>query len=162
VAIGVTVAAVVAAVTGLLSSQLTYNTTPSMPRGLYRLLPRRAPSRGAIVAFPVPATLAPLVAARRYLPAAFHLLKRLVAVPGDHVCLSADRYKVNGRDVSVVGRRDALGRRLPPAFPFCGEVPPGVGFVATAAPSSLDSRYFGPIPLSQLTAAEPLWITSQR
>ena len=48
------------------------------------------------------------------------------------------------------------GRPLP-IFSFCGDVPQGFAFVATPVPSSLDSRYFGPVPIDALTVARPLW-----
>jgi type IV secretory pathway protease TraF len=92
----------------------------------------------------------------RYLPARVHLLKRVVALEGDVVCLADGSYRVNDIAISTIARRDAIGRPLP-AFEFCGSVPAGMAFVATPHPSSLDSRYFGPVQLSDLTVATPLW-----
>jgi type IV secretory pathway protease TraF len=49
-----------------------------------------------------------------------------------------------------------MGRPLVPAR-FCGEVRAGTAFVASPAPTSLDSRYFGAVPISTLTVVRSLW-----
>lgn len=144
-ALGLAVAAALAVFLALACRCFTYNTTSSVPRGLYRLRPGRPPHRGDIVAFAIPASIAPLLADRHYLPLSFRLLKRLVAVPGDTVCLDGERFAANGLVLSDIARVDVLGRPLPPPYRFCGVVPAGVGFVATPAPTSLDSRFFGPV-----------------
>lgn len=158
--LGLGLAVVFAMPLAVLCSQLTFNMTPSLPRGLYTLTPGRIPERGDVVTFAIPSTLAPLVASRHYLPSSFWLLKRLVAVPGDHVCLDGERFVVNGQTLSLVAHADALARPLPAPYRFCGVVPVGLGFVATRPPTSLDSRFFGPIALNQLTPAEPTWTQS--
>jgi conjugative transfer signal peptidase TraF len=140
-----------------LVSQLTVNVTSSMPRGLYWLRPGGAIDRGSVVCLAVPPSMRTLVAQRHYLPPRFHLLKRVVALPGDHVCTDHRGYVVNDHLVSAVAARDLLGRPLPPPYPFCGTVPPDVAFVAAAGNSSLDSRYFGPVPINDLTPSVPLW-----
>jgi len=89
-----------------------------------------------------------------------HLLKRVVALAGDVVCLDQRGYSVNGAIIDVVAGVDLSGRPLPPPYRFCGLVPPGEAFVAGHGPSSLDSRYFGPVPLRTLTVAVPLWTYS--
>jgi type IV secretory pathway protease TraF len=89
--------------------------------------------------------------------AGFRLLKSVVAVAGDGVCLERQRYSVNGHLVSVVATTDPACRPLPPPYPFCGVVPGGFAFLAAAGTSSLDSRFFGPVPISDLTPAVPLW-----
>lgn len=141
----------------LVASRLTRNYTPSLPLGVYWLRPGLPIARGEIVDFAIPRPARDLIAGR-YLPSGFHLLKRVVALEGDQVCLSNGRYRVNGKPISTVATRDSLGRPLP-VFSFCGQVPPGMAFVATAAPTSLDSRYFGPVPLGALTVARLLWIS---
>ena len=152
-AIGAATLMIVAAV--LVASRLTRNYTPSLPLGVYWLRPGLPVARGEIVDLAIPRPAHDLIVGR-YLPSGFHLLKRVVALEGDHVCLSNDRYWVNGAAISTIAARDSMGRAVP-VFRFCGQVPPGMAFVATAAPSSLDSRYFGPVPTGALTVARPLW-----
>jgi type IV secretory pathway protease TraF len=77
-------------------------------------------------------------------------------MPGDHVCLRNGRYEVGGVTISMMAPTDSVGRALR-VFDFCGVVPEGMAFVATPVPSSLDSRYFGPVPTHALTVAMPLW-----
>jgi conjugative transfer signal peptidase TraF len=139
-----------------LASRLTVNVTTSMPRGLYWLRRSGSLRRGAPVYLAVPGGIRPLVDARRYLPPDFRLLKRVVAMPGDHVCTDNHRYVVGDQLLSLIASRDQAGRPLNP-FPFCSTVPPGAAFVAAHGESSLDSRYFGPVSLNDLTLAVPLW-----
>ena len=70
------------------------------------------------------------------------------------------RYIVNGELLSVIATHDRAGRPLPGPYPYCGLVPAGFAFVAGKGPSSLDSRYFGPVAIQTLTAALPLWTSS--
>lgn len=149
---------IIATATSVLSAaatRLTYNFTPSEPRGLYFLAPG-ALTRGDLVTLPIPRTLDELVRSRNYLPPRFRLLKAVVALPGDPVCIDNVSYTANHILVSTVAHSDASGRPLTP-YSFCSRVPPGYAFVASAAPSSLDSRYAGPVPISTLTKAIPLW-----
>jgi|SRR5579871_659821 len=139
-----------------IATRLTINLTTSMPRGLYLLAPARPIERGTIVNFPVPALVRPLVAGRHYLPTNFGLLKRVVALAGDHVCTQGHRYIVGDRLISPIAARDHAGRPLAP-FPFCSTVAPGDAVLAAAGDASLDSRYFGPVSLDYLTPAVPLW-----
>lgn len=139
----------------VVASRLTRNYTPSLPLGVYWLRAGVPVKKGALVDFPIPSHARSLIA-DRYLPARFHLLKRVVALEGDVVCLAAGLYVVNGVSISEIASRDSVGRPLP-AFGFCGPVPAGAAFVATPVASSLDSRYFGPVPISALTVASPLW-----
>jgi conjugative transfer signal peptidase TraF len=141
----------------VLAKHLILNVTPSSPRGLYWLKPGSPIGRGSWVLLEVPESIRPLVAERRYLPAPIPLLKHVAAVSGDHVCLTAGDYIVNGQPVSRVATHDRLGRPLPPAFPFCGTVAADTTFVAGRGNSSLDSRYFGPVAVSDLTPVVPLW-----
>ena len=141
----------------LLASQLAWNLTDSLPRGLYaRTLTRSRPQLGDIVAFDVPRSVSSLVYSRRYLPAGAQLFKKVVAQPGDHVCIQAGMFEVNHRLVGPVLPADAQGNPLP-FFGFCGVVPADKYFVASEAPRSFDSRYFGPLPVEALSQLSPLW-----
>jgi conjugative transfer signal peptidase TraF len=150
-------AGAVAAIAGVsfLAPLLTWNLTASEPRGLYLLLPGTA-RVGDYVTLAVPSPIAALVHARAYLPQHCRLLKRVVATAGDDVCIDAATYKVGSAVISTIAHADLSGRPLLP-ISFCGTVPPGCAFVASPPPSSLDSRYFGPVPLATLTRALPLW-----
>lgn len=149
------IGAVLTATSAAMASRLTRNYTPSLPLGVYWLRPGLPVARGELVDFEIPEGARAFIVGR-YLPDRFHLLKRVVALEGDDVCLDDGVYRVNAAQISTVAARDAVGRSLPP-FRFCGRVPRGMAFVATPAPSSLDSRYFGPVPVSALTVARPLW-----
>jgi conjugative transfer signal peptidase TraF len=148
-------AAFVTAGTALAASRLTRNYTRSLPLGVYWLRPGLAVTKGDIVDLAIPAPARALIVGR-YLPAGFRLLKRVVAVAGDNVCFRDGRYEVGGVTISAIAPTDSIGRALP-VFDFCGVVPDGMAFVATPVPSSLDSRYFGPVPIRTLTVARPLW-----
>lgn len=129
---------------------LRLNVSPSAPYGLYRLAPVPAElARGVLVVLPVPAS----VQAWRspWLP----LLKPVAALPGDCVCHQDNNLLVNGVDFGPV-LQAAHGNPLP-QLQGCGIVPPGHVFVASSAPRSLDSRYFGVVPVADLVAqAVPL------
>jgi conjugative transfer signal peptidase TraF len=133
-----------------------WNVSPSLPRGLYVLRLAATPLRGSIVTFQPPPRVAALIAVRAYLPSGACLLKLVVGLPGDKACVGRESFFVNGRALGSVASRDSMGRPLSPAS-FCGVVPAGLAFVATPAPLSFDSRYFGPVPLSSLTVAVPVW-----
>jgi conjugative transfer signal peptidase TraF len=152
-----------AAVSGVLvcgiaiqAHRMTWNLSPSVPRGLYALESRDASRRGDLVVFQPAPRAAAIIYSRGYLPPGARLIKEIVGVPGDLVCVRADGFFVNGVGFGDVAPFDSHGLPLTP-YPFCGAVPPGQAFVATRAPLSYDSRYFGPVPISSLTPVVPLW-----
>jgi hypothetical protein len=106
--------------------------------------------------FPASVPAAALIAERAYLPTGASLLKIVVALPGDAACVDERSFVANDHDIGAIARRDSAGRALAP-FLFCGAVPAGRAFVATPAPLSFDSRYFGPVPVVSLTVAVPVW-----
>ena len=128
-----------------------------MPRGLYWLRPATAVEPRSTVDLLPPGNIRSLITTRRYLPPGCHLLKRVVALAGDHVCTDHYRYVVNGRLLSFIATTDHDGRSLPPPYPFCAVVPAGSAWLAADGNSSLDSRYFGPVPLNTLTPATGVW-----
>jgi len=90
------------------------------------------------------------------------LLKPVVAVAGDSVVLSAEGIHINGRLLPKTAPlfRDAASRSLHP-WPFGAYVAEeGTVWVAsTYNRGSYDSRYMGPIRVSQIRARlRPLWL----
>lgn len=90
------------------------------------------------------------------------LLKPIVALPGDEVAVTADGITVNGRRLPKTAAlsRDAAGRSLTRWPNGVYDVRPGSVWVAsTYNRGSYDSRYMGPIPVSQIRARlRPLWV----
>jgi conjugative transfer signal peptidase TraF len=153
-------------VTAVLGLGLHINLSPSAPRGVYRAVVE-APIRGAWVVACVSAEAAALARARGYLgPGSCAggvqpVLKPVVAVAGDVVELGPDGVAVNGSRLprSKSADVDAAGRALP--HPARGRhlVARGeVWLVSTRVPNSWDSRYLGPVPISQVRGvARPIW-----
>jgi conjugative transfer signal peptidase TraF len=128
------------------------NVSPSVPLGLYRLAPVRAPlARGTLVVLPVPARVQAWHSA--WLP----LLKPVAGVAGDVVCVWGETLWIWGPTAregpTGYGAvwREAQGQALP-RLDGCLLVQDGTVFVASPAPNSLDSRYFAAVPIAGLTA----------
>jgi len=137
-----------------------YNTTPSIPTGLYRLH-RDAESRslkaGDIAVYTLPNHVIALVMERRYMDPTHAIMKPVAAVPGDHVCTERRAVIVNGRSYGAIREADSARRPLP-WFRFCGTVTEAVIFTFTQDERSFDSRHYGPVPREAVIArATPLW-----
>jgi conjugative transfer signal peptidase TraF len=144
---------------------LVINTTESLPTGLWRTTNEPVKvERGAIVLVTPPDNAA--VRLFKKWGYAHHAtwLKPIAAIPGDTVDLGDYGIQVNGRDLANSAQlvRDGAGRLLPryPAGHYI--VAPGtVWLVSDYNHLSLDSRYFGPVPIANLIKpAHPVWIHS--
>ena len=137
-----------------------YNTTPSIPTGLYRLhrdAELRPLKAGDIAVYAIPTPVIDLVIERRYLDPTHAIMKPVVAVPGDHVCTDKREVIVNGTSYGAIRKADSAGRPLP-WFRFCGTVTEEVIFTFTRDDRSFDSRHYGPVPREAVIArATPLW-----
>lgn len=145
--------AVLAVLGGLFASTrwLTFNIQPSVPYGLYRTVavPARL-ERGMLV------ILWPPAATRPWHPWYQRLLKPIAGVPGDQVCILSVGLWISGEPYGPV-LTEAHGKPLP-RLRGCFAIDAGYVFVATKTRRTLDSRYFGAIPISSITAlAKPLW-----
>lgn len=125
------------------------NLSPSVPLGLYKLIPLKGQLRvGELVIFEVPKPARPYVHGRGWLPEGWLLMKKVGALPGDKVTITNDLLKINGLDVGPIYELDSEGKPLPqirddfhvPARHFLP--------VATGIQNSFDGRYFGPVPVS--------------
>ena len=106
--------------------------------------------RGTLVLLPVP------VAVRPWHRAWAPLLKPVAAVAGDEVCVQERTLWVAGTSYGPV-YEEADGKSLP-HLEGCQTVPEAQVLLASAAPRSLDGRYFGLTRIADLTArAVPVW-----
>lgn len=124
------------------------NESASLPRGVYVRLPGAVPARDAVVAVPQPSAVRAYLG-RLGMPADLLLIKRVAAVGGDIVCRRDDRL-VTPRRTVVVQERDRRGVALP-AWRGCRRLATEELFLLGDTPSSFDSRYFGPVPRSEVT-----------
>lgn len=140
------------------SPRVLWNASASVPIGLYRLHPVDHLTIGDLVAIQPPQALADFLASRGYLPRGVPLLKHVVALEGALVCRSGDRVTVDHRRLGQAHAQDRVGRDLP-VWRGCLRLGAGEVFLMNPdAPHSLDGRYFGPLPLTTITARlTPLW-----
>ncbi len=143
------------AATGLLLSTLggaapyyIWNASKSVPTGLYRLQPVTALTVTELVAVQPPDLLAAFLDLNDYLPIGVPMLKRVLALPGQTVCRNGLSISVDGVDVGQARERDGRGRPLP-VWHGCQIIADSDVFVMNwQSADSLDSRYFGPLPVS--------------
>lgn len=122
---------------------LIWNTTPSLPKGLYRI--HAGYEVGDIVAFDIPQNILPLVQERGWIPDYDRLLKRIVGVAGDRVCFREQSVFLNDEYFGQRNPVDSQGRAMP-QLSGCHTVQPGqVWVMLQDQPLSLDSRYFGAV-----------------
>jgi conjugative transfer signal peptidase TraF len=159
--LGLTVAAA-ALVAGTLGPKpapsFVWNASESVPTGLYRVQPpRRLIVTDLVVAFP-PEPLATLLAEGGYLPRGVPLIKRILALPGQTVCRTDLTITVDRIEMGAARERDRRSRLLP-VWQGCRVVRQGEVFLMNwDEPASLDSRYFGPLPLAAIVGrAHPIW-----
>jgi conjugative transfer signal peptidase TraF len=163
---GSMVLALTAAATALMAAtlgpkpapRLVWNASESVPVGLYRVQPAdRLNVTDLVVAFP-PEGLATMLADAGYLPLGVPLIKRILALQGQLVCRQDLRIIVDGIEMGLARERDRRGRLLP-AWQGCRALRHGEVFLMNwDEPASLDSRYFGPLPLAAIVGrAAPLW-----
>lgn len=130
-----------------LPSPLLINETPSLPRGLYLRQADAPPARGDVVAASQPEHARPYLAVLG-VPEDLPLIKRVGAVPGDHICADGRHLILPFRTVPV-GGYDRSGRPLP-VWTGCRTLAPGEVLLLGDSATSFDGRYFGPVTRDQL------------
>ncbi|WP_287180114.1 signal peptidase I, partial [Mesorhizobium sp.] len=139
------------------SPWLIWNASASAPVGLYRI-GFAATARGDLVLARMPQAVAELAAERRYLPRNVPLVKRLAALPGEHVCAFNEVVIIGGEIVARRLKTDGQGRPLP-WWNECRKLGRDEVFLLGGnASGSFDSRYFGPVPIENIIGRlVPLW-----
>jgi conjugative transfer signal peptidase TraF len=148
---------------------LRINATASMPCGLWRVQVEEPITRGAIVTVCPPDHPDIREAERRgYIPTGFcpgdyePLVKPVAAVAGDLVTVTPQGIAVDGKPVAHTAQlwQDEAGRALHPVPAGSYRVTPGMVWLLSGHdPRSFDSRYFGAVPVANVTGvARPLWV----
>lgn len=149
---------------GLREVGIAFNFTPSLPLGAYvqTSLPL---TRGTLVSVCVAEEAArearelDLLAAGRCPGGVVPLLKRIAAVEGDVVEITAEGVFVSDRLLQFPApKRSARGHRLR-TWPLGRyDVKPGELWLTAKHPRSWDSRYFGPVEAASVVGTyRPLW-----
>jgi conjugal transfer pilin signal peptidase TrbI len=115
---------------------------------------------GAYLESRLPATIEPgMLVLVRQPGQTLRLVKPVAAIEGDVICRLSHRIWIRGIDFGPV--YDSWREHpLPSAIPegCCIVVPAGYTFLASAAPRSYDSRYYGLVEIARLTGTvQPLW-----
>lgn len=139
---------------------LRINLTGSIPAGIYRI--EKGPlNRGDIVLACLSAHAASFARDREYVPSgscpdgSAPIGKPIVALAGDTVHVDSVGVRVNGRLLRHSGQypRDSRGRPLSGVKHGVYVVEDGHAWLISAfSGTSFDSRYFGPVPTSQIVA----------
>jgi len=130
--------------------RLIYNPSPSAPVGWYRLEPIRPLKKDDLVAAFAPSKAQNLAIERRYLPPDIPIIKTVWAVSGDEICHTDGQVFTGRRPPLLVLLHDSLGRKMP-SLSGCYVIPDNEVFlVSSDVQTSFDSRYFGPVPVSNI------------
>lgn len=138
--------------------RLVWNASESVPIGLYAVQPTERLTVTQLVLVKPPEPLATFLDQGRYVPRGVPLLKRIAALPGQTVCRTGAEVTVDGIAMATARERDRRGRLLP-VWAGCWTLMDGEVFLLNwDEPSSLDGRYFGPLPRTSIVGrATPVW-----
>ena len=134
----------------LLHIGFVHQLTPSMPEGWYFTYPVSSYYRGDNVVFSPDKQTENYILARKWLPKDIPLLKKIVGIPGDFLCIKQQNVYINGELLGKVYEMDDKGNALP-VFSFCGKIAKDEYFMQGVANAhSFDSRYYGLVNKAQI------------
>jgi len=139
-------------------TKLIWNASASTPIGLYSIAPAGRFEVTDLVAVRAPEPFAAFMVERGYIGRGVPLMKRVAGVPGQQVCRRDHAITVDGVPMGDALDRDHVGRPLP-TWQGCRRIAEGELFLMNwSVPDSLDGRYFGPLPTSDVIGrATPVW-----
>jgi conjugative transfer signal peptidase TraF len=135
-----------------------WNSSESVPVGLYRMRTASNHYVTELVAIQPPEPLATYLDRNGYLPTGVPMLKRVLALPGQTVCRTGSAITVDGIEMGEARERDSCGRPLP-VWEGCDVVEDGKLFLMNwQAAGSFDGRYFGMTPATAVIGRVlPVW-----
>lgn len=139
--------------------RLIWNASASVPIGLYAARPADRIRVDDLVTVHPRDDLVGFLAERGYVPQGTPLIKHVAALSGTMVCRMGNTIIIGTEVRGRAQTRDRQGRALP-TWQGCQVLDQGEVFLLNEArPDSLDSRYFGPMPVSAIIARlTPLWV----
>lgn len=161
VTVGATISiavAVLASTAWQIPPRLIWNVSASAPLGLYLIRPVPDLELGLLVAVMPSRALASFMSTRRYLGVGVPMLKHVAALPGQTICRSRRRVRIDGAFAAIARRVDSRSRTLP-IWSGCHRLARNEVFLLNANVSdSFDGRYFGVLPRSSVIGrAVPVW-----
>ena len=135
-----------------------WNSSDSVPLGLYRLRTAGNYYVAELVAVQPTEPLATYLDRNGYLPAGVPMLKRVLALPGQTICRKGSTITVDGIAMGKARERDRSGRPLP-VWQGCDVVEDGKLFLMNwQAANFFDGRYFGMTPATAVIGRVlPVW-----
>ena len=124
--------------------------TPSMPEGWYFTYPTDELQKGDNVVFIPNKQTEDYILSRKWLPRNIPLLKKIVGIPGDYLCIKEGATYINEKWVAKIYSQDSNGDALP-VFKYCANIPKDQYFMqGIGNPHSFDSRYYGLVRKDQI------------
>jgi conjugative transfer signal peptidase TraF len=137
--------------------RVLYNPSDSAPRGWYAVTPVDHLKVGDLIVVELDDDTAALAAERQYLPQHVPLLKRIAAMAGQRVCVNHGDVIIDTFIAAQVHATDYKGRTLPRWSECRPLATDEIFLLSNTSDASFDSRYFGPVRLSQVIGiARPL------
>lgn len=126
------------------------NVSPSLPRGLYMAIPGDTYRVGDIVAYTPTPDVTAFCLEREYMEKEETFVKEIGAMPNTLYRIGKDlTFTINGKPAGVVIPTDAKNRDMPIKIGY-HRVPEGEFLPYTQAQRSLDGRYTGTVPISNI------------
>lgn len=126
------------------------NVSPSLPRGIYMAIPGNQYRVGDIVAYTPTPDVTTFCLDRGYMKKKETFVKTIGAMPNTLYRIDSDlTFTINGKPAGVVIPKDTEDRDMPIAIGY-HRVPQGEFLPYTQAPRSLDGRYTGTVPFSNI------------
>lgn len=127
-----------------------YNTNQSAPKGFYLIQNPKPLEKGQYVIIPVPEVVTAIIEGRAWFQPGTPLLKKVGALPGDTVSINTNGIFINDAYIGPVLSEDRQGLPLP-QIRGTYTLKDGEFLPISTYERSFDGRYFGPIPIENIT-----------